>query len=284
MEVKIFLLIVGLLVIGVGSLIAIVGYLWRKRTGALLVRLRQGGTAPRASVFTAADLVGLPAPVVRYFRAVLRDGQPVVRYAHLTQRGHFLVRPTPDGWRPFVATQQFATHHGGFVWTARIRVGPGLSIRVCDGFVDGSGSMVGALMGLWRVVSAEGTPEIAAGALHRYLAESVWFPTALLPNQGVVWTALDDSSARATLTVAGTRVSLDFPFAADSLVSRVYTAERAREVNGRTVPTPWQVRISRYEEHGGMKIPMAAEVEWLLREGPQPYWRGEITEIAFESR
>jgi hypothetical protein len=69
---KIFLLILGLLVIGGGSLIPVVDYLWRKRTGALLVRLRQGGTAPRATVFTAADLVGVPAPVVRYFRAVLR--------------------------------------------------------------------------------------------------------------------------------------------------------------------------------------------------------------------
>jgi hypothetical protein len=280
---KIFLLILGLLVIGVSSLIAIGDYLWRKRTAGLLARLRRGSTTPRSTVFTEADLVGLPAPAVRYLRAVLHDGQRAVRYAHLTQRGHFLVRPTPDGWRPFVATQHFATCRTGFVWDARIRVGPGLSIRVRDGFVDGTGSMVGALMGLWRVVSAEGTPEIAAGALHRYLAESVWFPTALLPSQGVVWTVLDDSSARATLTVSAITVSLDFHFGADSLVSRVYTPERAREVNGRTVPTPWQARVSWYEEHGGMKIPMAAEVEWLLPEGPQAYWRGEITEIAFES-
>jgi predicted secreted hydrolase len=76
---------------------------------------------------------------------------------------------------------------------------------------------------------------------------------------------------------------LDFHFGADSLVSRVSTSARARDVNGRTVPTPWQARILRYEEHGGMKIPMAAKVEWLLPEGPQPYWRGEIVEIAFES-
>ena len=76
---------------------------------------------------------------------------------------------------------------------------------------------------------------------------------------------------------------LDFHFDADSLVSRVYTPPRAREVDGCPVPTPWQACVSRYEEHSGMKVPMAAEVEWLLPEGPQIYWRGEITEIAFES-
>ena len=169
----IFLLILGLLVVGVGSLLAVGDYLWRKRTAALLGRLWQASTTPRSTVFTEADLIGLPAPVVRYFRAVLHDGQPVVRHGRLTQRGHFLVRPTPDGWRLFAATQHFATYPGGLVWDARIRVGPGLNIRVRDAFVYGTGSMLGALMGLSPVVSAEGTPEIAAGALHRYLAESV---------------------------------------------------------------------------------------------------------------
>ena len=77
----------------------------------------------------------------------------------------------------------------------------------------------------------------------------------------MVWTALDDASARATLSVASTTVSLDFHFGADSLVSRVFTPARARDVSGRSVPTPWQGRFSRYEERGGMRIPLAGEVE-----------------------
>lgn len=138
-------------------------------------------------------------------------------------------------------------------------------------------------MGLWPVVSAEGTPEIAAGALHRYLAESVWFPTALLPSQGVVWTALDDSSARATLTVSTTMVSLDFHFGADSLVSRVYTSARARRRQWShrahsVAGSRLTVRGARREED-----PDGCRGGWLLPEGPQPYWRGEITAIAFES-
>jgi hypothetical protein len=28
-----------------------------------------------------------------------------------------------------------------------------------------------------------------------------------------------------------------------------------------------------------MRIPTTGEVEWLLAEGPQVYWRGRITEI-----
>jgi Family of unknown function (DUF6920) len=280
---KTTVIIFGLFLAGVGSLLAVSGYLWHIRTANIIDRLHRASTSPPSiTFFTVPDLAALPQPVVRYFCAVLHDAQPIVRHGRVTQRGEFLVRPTPDGWRPFVATQHFAAHPAGFVWDARIRMAPGLNIRVRDAFADGTGSMLARLMGLWRLVSVEGTPEIAAGALQRYLAESVWFPTALLPSQGVNWTELDDSSARATLTVGATTVSLDFYFGADGLVRRVFTSARARDVNGRAVPTPWQGHFVRYENHDGMKIPMAGEVEWLLPEGPQKYWRGEITGIAFE--
>lgn len=232
--------------------------------------------------FDLAELEPLPLPVARYFRAVLRDGQPLVRHARLQQEGRFLLRPEKNGWVPFTATQEVATRPPGFVWSARMRMAPGLSVRVRDGFVDGEGYMSARLMGLIPLVQVGRTPEIAAGALHRYLAEAAWFPTALLPSAGVVWAPLDDASARATLRVAAVTVSLDFRFDADGLVRSVFTPERARDVGGRSVPTPWQGRWSDYEERGGMRIPLRGEVEWLLPEGPQVYWRGRLTDVAYE--
>jgi hypothetical protein len=41
-----------------------------------------------------------------------------------------------------------------------------------------------------------GTGEIAEGQLMGFFAEAAWYPTALLPGQGVRWEAVDDSSAR----------------------------------------------------------------------------------------
>jgi hypothetical protein len=191
------------------------------------------------------------------------------------------MRPEPDGWRPFTADQQFAPRPGGFVWDARVRMAPGVTVRVRDAFVDGAGSMRASILGLWQVVAVEGTPEIAAGALQRYLGEELWFPTALLPSQGVTWAALDDSTARAALTLGGTTVSLDFHFGPDSLVTRAYAAARFRDVNGRGVPTPWQARVFGYEERDGMRIPTGGEVEWLLPEGPLPYWRGQVADVFY---
>lgn len=244
----------------------------------MVARLRSGPAGPHPQA-----LDGLPPPVARYLRAVLPESPAIIRYARLEQRGEFLLRPAPDGWRPFTAVEHFAASPPGFVWDARIRMAAGLSVFVRDGLVGGSGSMVGSVLGAWRVVAVEGTPALASAALQRYLAEAAWIPTAFLPGTGVVWTPLGPTSARATLTVTGATASVDFHFGADGLIERVYTHARERDLGGgRTAPTPWQGRFSRYELRGGFRIPLAGEVEWVLSDGPAPYWRGEITGVAYE--
>ena len=262
-----------------GAIVTATAYSSKARVAGLLARMRQRPPA-HCATYDAAELAGLPVPVARYFRAVLRDGQPIIRHAWLTQHGEFLVRADPPVWRPFSATEAMAV--GGFVWDARIRVFPGVAIHVCDSFSAGAGAIRASAMGVFPLMHAEGTPEIAAGALLRYLAEAVWMPTALLPSQGVTWTGLDDASARGTITCGATTVSLDFHFGADGLVERVFTSARPREVEGRFVPTPWQGRFRHYADVHGSRIPLRGEVAWLHPEGPRPYWRGRITAVAFE--
>jgi hypothetical protein len=31
-----------------------------------------------------------------------------------------------------------------------------------------------------------------------------------------------------------------------------------------------------------MRVPLEAEVAWILPDGPKPYWRGRIVEIVYE--
>jgi hypothetical protein len=274
----------GALAGGVGTVAGIGSWRWKARTTALVTRLRAAAEAEGApTALTTREREELPGPVARYFRAVLPDVVPSIRCARLEQRGQFLLRKGPNGWRPFHAVEHFTPRPPGFVWDARIRMAPGLDVMVRDGFVEGHGMMLGSMLGIWRVVSVEGTPALDAGALQRYLAEAVWLPTALLPSAGVSWRPLDGSSARATLTAGGTTVSVDVHFGTDGLVERVYAAARARDVGGgRMVPTPWQGRFSSYARRAGLRIPMAGEVDWILSEGPQPYWKGELTGVTYE--
>jgi hypothetical protein len=274
------MLVVGTLLAAGGGVILAGALRWQERTAQHVGRLRTTSSAGAPISFAEVDT--LPTPVQRYLRTVVRDGAASIARARLTQRGTFLLRPERNRWTPFSAIQHVATVPPGFVWDARIRMAPGITVRVRDGLVDGSGSMHGAVLGLFTVISIDSGPGITAGALHRYLAEAVWYPTALLPSHGVAWTPLDDACARATLDAGGTTVSLDFHFGVDGLVERVYTPERAREVDGAFEPTPWQGRFWHYTDMGGLRIPTRGEVAWLLPDGPQAYWRGEIADVAYE--
>jgi hypothetical protein len=226
----------------------------------------------------SAELADLPAPVQRYLRAILGPSPASVRVARIEHEGEFLLKP-PNDWRAFRSQQFVAVQAPGFVWDARISMLPMLSVRVRDALVNGRGSILGKVAGLITVVDVKDTSDTASGALHRYLAEATWVPTALLPSAGVHWSAIDDSTARATLGTGATTVWLDFHFGADGMVQRVYTPARARDVGGRAIPTPWEGRFTRYESRDGFLIPIEAEVAWLLPSGRQTYWRGRIITV-----
>lgn len=279
---KITLTVVGLFCVGLGLTIWIGSARWESRT-ARLVGWPLGPTGGGAAGTVSFDELGeLSAPVAAYLRHVLAEGRPLVRSARIVQDAEFRAREADDGWRPCEATQHFAVRPPGFVWDARIRMAPLMGVRVRDAYVAGEGSMEAKVLSLVTVADQRGKDELNAGALQRYLAEAVWFPTALLPTQGVQWEPVDEASARATLTDSGTTVSLEFYFNDAHEVTGVSTSGRYREVDGEYEPTPWVGRFSDYGERDGLHIPLEAEVEWELPSGRFPYWRGRIVEVEYE--
>ena len=160
---------------------------------------------------------------------------------------------------------------------------PLLTVRVRDSYIGGTGGMQARMAGVIPIMNQSDRPGLNAGALLRYLAESAWFPTALLPAQGIVWEAIDGNTARATLTDSETTISLDFHFGLKGEIVRVYTPARFREVNGEDVPTPWEGAFGDYERVEGVMVPKQGEVAWILPEGRLTYWRGRIRGVHFES-
>lgn len=235
------------------------------------------------AAFDPAEVAHLPACVRRFFGRVLVPGQRVVASASVAQDGAFLVR-APSFWRPFRATQRFQTRPAGFRWDARIRLIPGVPIVVRDAFEHGEGSVDARLFGVVHLAQAHGAGAMAIASLQRYLAEAVLLPTALLPREGVAWTPVDHDRARATLATPGAAASVEFAFGPDGFVRSVSVPDRAREVAGRLVPTPWRGRWWAEVTCEGMQVPSAGEVEWLLPEGPLPYWRARIEDLRFAFR
>jgi hypothetical protein len=255
---------------------------WQTKIEALQAEMEAAQTPVSPKTYDPAELENLPLPVQRYFRTVLKEGQPLITAARVEHTGTFNMSETGEQWQPFTSTQRVTTRRPGFVWDARIRLAPGVDIFVVDAYVQGEGLLTARPFGLLTVMDQPNTPELAQGELMRFLAEAVWYPTALLPSQGVVWEAVDDSQARATLTDGSVTVILLFHFDAQGFIDTVSAEGRYRQVEDAQVATPWQGRFWDYQQRDGMLVPLAGEVGWQLESGPKPYWRGRFERVEYE--
>ncbi len=162
------------------------------------------------ATFEERELQGLPAPVARYFRIALTLGQPLIEAASIEHSGTFNMDEQGNQRKPFTSTQRVITRRPGFDWDGHIALMPGVPVRVHDAYVAGEGILHAALFGLIPLVNLRSTGDVAEGELMRFLAEAVWYPTALLPSQGVRWEPVDERSARATLIDGAITVTLLF--------------------------------------------------------------------------
>jgi hypothetical protein len=268
----------------VALLIAVLaGIVWlRRETARRMDELRRPANTERETVFTTDDLEGLPAPVRAYFENTLQEGQPYIDSVRLKQNGKLRLGDASSSWRPFTATQHVTVDPPGFFWDASISLVPFVSLRIRDLFRDGNGSAEVSLFGIIPLDRGEPSQELNEAELVRYLAEAVWYPTALLPSEGVQWEPIDDRTAKATIDHGDVSASLTFSFNEDDEVTRVYTEERYRRVEDGFEPTPWSGYWHSYRRRNGIRIPMEGEIVWHLSDGDLEAWQGQLTEIHYD--
>jgi hypothetical protein len=254
-------IIVGLLVVATTAVAVVYGTLsWTDGTRHLRARIENARMPITPKVVNFRELEGLPEPVQQYFRTVLKEGQPMVTGVRLRHQGTFNMGETTDQWRTFTSDQRVITRRPGFDWDGRVKMMPGLTVRVHDAYVAGEGILYAALLGLIPLVDLHGAGDVAEGELMRFFAEGTWYPTALLPSQGVRWEGLDARSARATLTDGAITLTMLFSFNNSGVIETVTVEARGRTVGKKIIPTPWQGRFWNYQERGGMQVPLEGEV------------------------
>lgn len=280
-------LVLCLLVVAAGGLSAYGSKRWTDTTRALTSRLEAARIAetaqsPSLARYDSRELEGLPAPVQRYFRAALKEGQPVIAAVTLELAGTFNLSATGEQWKPFTSRQRAVIRRPGFLWDAQVSMLPGLAVRVVDSYIAGKGLLHAAVLGLFTVADLSGGGEIARGEFMRFFAEAAWYPTALLPSQGVRWEAIDERSANATLVDGPLTLTLLFRFNDTGLIDSVRAEARGAMVDKEMVMLPWEGRWSNYQARDGMTVPFTGEVAWLRPEGRKPYFRGTVTSLTYE--
>ena len=224
-----------------------------------------------AHVYHEAQLAGLPAPVQRYFRHVLPDGQPYLRGLRLRHGGQFKTDLKKD-WVSIRGEQYITADPPGFIWQGTTR-----QFVARDEYVAGRGSLTVRLLGAVSIVRGHG-PHYNQGELLRWLAEAAWLPTALLPSPHLAWTAIDDHSARLILTLAGQPVACLVRF---NERDEITACEALRYISD-TEMLPWQGHFSQYRRQHGMLVPFAGEASWVVDGQRQPYAQFFVTELDYE--
>lgn len=232
--------------------------------------------------YDSRELEGLPAPVQRYFRAVLKEGQPAIAAATVELAGTINMSATDAQWKPFTSRQRVVTRRPGFLWDAQVSMLPGLTVRVVDGYIAGKGLLHAAILGLFKVADVSGGGEIARGEFMRFFAEAAWYPTALLPSQGVRWEAVDDRSANATIVDGPLSLTLLFGFNDAGLIGSFRAEARGAGVGKDMAMIPWEGSWSNYRTRDGMTVPFTGEVAWVRAEGRKPYFLGTVTSLTYE--
>ncbi len=139
--------------------------------------------------FSSEQIRNLPSPVQKYFNYALTENQPYVNSLRLKHCGMFRLSPEKD-WMEIRDEQHFTVNPPGFVW-----IGKTNKFKARDSYVEGKGNLSVYLFGFLRIVKSEGET-IDQAELLRWLGESLWMPTNLLPDENKQWTAIDDNSAK----------------------------------------------------------------------------------------
>ena len=273
---------IGLLVAVAAGLAAVGCARWATATQMQTARLDRASLpapAGQATRYDVREIDGLPAPVQRHFRAVLQDGQPLIATATFELAGTINMSATGDNWKPFTSWQRAVVHRPGFLWNGKVAMVPSLaaltSAHVHNSDIAGVGTLHAAMLGLCTVARVQGGGEIARGELLRYFAEMVWYPTALLPSQGVRWTAVDDRSAHATLVDGAISLTLLCRFDEAGLITSVHADARGSGVGKDMVMRPWDCTLSDDQQRHGMLVPTRGGAG----NGSKPYFVGKLTAL-----
>lgn len=228
-------------------------------------------------IIQKTDLEGLPRSVQKWLEYSQVIGKEKIRTVRSKQKAVMRMKEGQP-WMPVEAEQYFTIDQPGFIWKARIKAAPLLHIVGKDKYYEGKGNMLIKVLSFITVADAKGK-EIDQGTLLRYLAETVWFPTAVLSSY-ITWEEIDFNSAKATMSYGGVTASGVFTFNEKGEAIN-FEAERYMELNGRYSLETWSVLMKHYKEFNGIRIPTKGEVIWKLKSGDFSWYRFEVTDIEY---
>jgi hypothetical protein len=224
-------------------------------------------------------LLHLPAIVQKWLISSGVTGKPLISFAVLKQKG--TMRTGIKGrWMPIRSEQHFTIKEPAFIWLADARIALLIHLAARDKYQSGKGHMLIKLLSLFIVADARGT-QTDQGTMVRFLAETMWFPSAALSNY-ISWRALSAISAEATIKCGGITASGIFSFSeTGDIIS--FDAMRFYDRKGGPTMEKWLITTKQncFRVFNGIRIPAKSTVTWQLKEGDFTWYNLEVTDACY---
>lgn len=220
--------------------------------------------------FNYAQLDSLPEPVQRYFKYVLKDGQPYISSVRMTHSGQFKTGFDKD-WINIKGEQYASTEKPGFIWKGTTSM-----FTAYDSYIENEGHLAVSLWNIYNVVNAKGN-NYNQGELLRWLGESVLYPTNFLPSEKLKWFAIDAETSKLTFNYNGLSLFFIVTFNALGEITQMQTKRYMDENKLET----WVIKVADYKEKYNMIVPTDFEVLWRLEKGDFSYAKFKMEKIAY---
>lgn len=276
-----FLIILSVLALPLAAMLV---WRWRDKAADKAVgRQLEALQIENPAVFDPSMVDGLPDPARRYFLYTIRPGTRLCTVCRISMHGKFgLGSKSSPNYMPMQAEQTLACPHG-FIW--KLKAGRGLLP------ITGSDAATGQrswsrfwLAGIVPVARAGGNPDHALSAFGRYVAEAVfWTPAALLPGRGVVWEAVNEATARVTVSHEGRTQSVDVEIDAEGRPVKVRFLRWSDANPEKTFRfQPFGGYLSEFRDFDGFNLPTRIEAgNFFETEDYFPFFLAEVDDIRF---
>lgn len=221
-------------------------------------------------IFHYTELEDLPEPVKRYFKHVLKDGQPYISYVRMTHDGLFKTGLDKD-WIDIKGEQYATTEKPAFIWKGTTSV-----FIARDMYISDKGRLIVSLLSLYNVVDGKGE-HYDQGELLRWLGESILYPTNFLPSERLQWLPIDAQTAKLTFNYKGLSLFFIITF---NEIGEITEMETKRYMDEKNLET-WVIKSSNYKEMNNVMIPTSFDVLWRLGKGDFSYAKFNITKIEY---
>ncbi len=231
-------------------------------------------------VLQEKDINTLPFPVKQWLKTSGSVGKPFIKVGKVIQKAEMKTEPDQENWIHAVATQYTIIDKPTFIWSVIARVNSLVYFHGRDKYENGSGEMLIKLNSLITIVKERGE-KLDEATLQRFLGEMIWFPS-LAVNPYIRWEAIDDTTAKATISYHNTTASGTFYFNPDGECVR-FSTYRFKGNEPEAKRYEWVVNVEDYALYGGIKVPSKMSATWKLEHQDWTWLKVRITDIKYNT-